>query len=169
MLRRIVMAGTLSLLLALAGCAGGSSPAATTAPAGGGGDAYGSSASQPASGGDALKTATTPLGDIVVDGRGMTVYMYDADTQGTKASACTGACLSAWPLVTTDAAAPRLTGVTGTVGTIATADGGRQVTLNGWPLYYYAGDGKAGDTTGQGVGGVWWVLTPAGERVTGKG
>jgi predicted lipoprotein with Yx(FWY)xxD motif len=41
------------------------------------------------------------------------------------------------------------------------------VTLNGWPLYYFAGDSAAGDTNGQGVNDVWWVLTPAGEKIGG--
>ncbi|ALX66630.1 COG4315 family predicted lipoprotein [Microbacterium sp. XT11] len=47
---------------------------------------------------------------------------------------------------------------------VADSDGDKQITLNGWPLYYFAGDEKAGDVKGQGVNGVWWVLTPAGER-----
>ena len=40
------------------------------------------------------------------------------------------------------------------------------MTLNGWPLYYYSGDKTPGDTNGQGVGGVWWVLTPAGDPIS---
>jgi len=63
--------------------------------------------------------------------------------------------------------APELDGITGMVGTITGIDGEPQLTLNGWPLYYFAGDAAPGDTNGQGVGGVWWVLTPAGELITG--
>ncbi|MEI2730702.1 MAG: hypothetical protein V9G08_01590 [Dermatophilaceae bacterium] len=111
-----------------------------------------------------LKVATTTLGDIVVDGAGMTLYMYTKDTKGTTASACTGGCLVAWPLVVA-ADAPKLTGVTGTVATIPTADGRKQVTLDGWPLYYYAKDAKAGDVTGQNVGQVWFVLDKAGTPI----
>ncbi len=59
-----------------------------------------------------------------------------------------------WPFVTTDSVTPEVKGVTGTVGTIDTPDGKKQVTLNGWPLYYFAGDSKPGDTNGQGVGGI---------------
>jgi predicted lipoprotein with Yx(FWY)xxD motif len=59
--------------------------------------------------------------------------------------------------------------VTGEIGTITGVDGSTQVTLNGWPLYYYAGESAAGDTNGQGVGGVWWVLTPEGEKIGGGG
>jgi predicted lipoprotein with Yx(FWY)xxD motif len=57
--------------------------------------------------------------------------------------------------------------VTGEVGTITGVDGETQVTLNGWPLYYYAGDNDPGDTNGQGVNDVGWVLTPAGEMIGG--
>jgi predicted lipoprotein with Yx(FWY)xxD motif len=163
-------AAVLALMLAVAGCAAGTT-------SGGTGDA-GSSA-PPASqssdtGGDSgtatgavLGTAESSLGTIVVDGKGMTVYMFDDDTQGTKTSACTGQCVTNWPFVTTDSATPEVKGVTGTVGTIDTPDGKKQVTLNGWPLYYFAGDSKPGDTNGQGVGGIWWVLSPAGDKIGG--
>ncbi|WP_249295848.1 hypothetical protein [Agrococcus sp. Marseille-Q4369] len=54
---------------------------------------------------------------------------------------------------------------TGELGTIVGVDGATQVTLNGWPLYDFAGDSAAGDVAGQGVNDVWWVLSPAGERM----
>jgi len=57
----------------------------------------------------------------------------------------------------------------GVFGTITGVDGATQVTRNGWPLYSYAGDSAAGDANGQGVGGVWWVLTPVGEKIGGGG
>ena len=115
-----------------------------------------------------LMTADSDLGKIVVDAAGMTVYMFDNDTQGAGTSTCSGQCASNWPAVTTDSdQAPAVEGVTGEVGTITGVDGKTQVTLNGWPLYYYAGDSAAGDTNGQGVGGIWWVLDPAGEKISG--
>jgi predicted lipoprotein with Yx(FWY)xxD motif len=118
--------------------------------------------------GDALlTTADSSLGEIVVDADGMTVYMFDNDTQGGDASTCEGQCAANWPAVTTDSDDPTVEGVTGEVGTITGVDGETQVTLNGWPLYSYAGDSAAGDTNGQGVNGVWWVLTPAGEKIGG--
>ena len=118
--------------------------------------------------GDALlTTADSSLGEIVVDADGMTVYMFDNDTQGGDASTCEGQCAANWPAVTTDSDDPAVEGVTGEVGTITGVDGETQVTLNGWPIYYYAGDSAAGDTNGQGVNGVWWVLTPAGEKIGG--
>ncbi|MFD4420805.1 hypothetical protein ACFWN7_04775 [Agromyces sp. NPDC058484] len=114
-----------------------------------------------------LTTADSDLGEIVVDGEGMTVYMFDSDTQGGDASTCEGQCATNWPAVTADSDDPAVEGVTGEIGTITGVDGETQVTLNGWPLYYFAGDSAAGDTNGQGVGGVWWVLTPAGEKIGG--
>lgn len=117
--------------------------------------------------GASLKVADTSLGAIVEDGDGKVVYQFDSDTQGSGASSCTGACLANWPPVHAGADAPMLDGITGAVATITGTDGQPQLTLNGWPLYYYAGDANPGDTNGQGVGGVWWVVTAAGEPVRG--
>lgn len=133
-------------------------PVGSTAPAGSGGAT---------TGGAALGVASSALGQIVVDGKGMSVYMYDKDTQNAGSSTCSGQCAAKWPAVTTDSATPTVQGVTGKVGTIKGVDGKTQVTLNGWPLYYFAGDSKAGDTTGQGVGKIWWVLTADGAKVGG--
>ena len=108
-----------------------------------------------------LKTMTSSLGDVIVDGKGMVLYMYTKDTQGTQMSVCTGGCAAAWPLALADAT-PKLTGVTGTVTMIPTASGGKQLALNGWPLYYFAKDKAAGDVLGQGVGSVWYVLDSTG-------
>ena len=148
----------------LAGC---SSPGA--APAGGSSSAAAPSssapASSPAAGAAALKVTDSALGRIVVDAEGKTVYMFDKDTKGADASVCSGDCATAWPAVPADSDAPAVDGVTGDVGTISGVDGKKQLTLNGWPLYYFAKDAKAGDTLGQGVGKVWWVLTPAGEKI----
>ena len=94
------------------------------------------------------------------------MYVFDQDTQGSGESSCSGQCLAQWPPVTADAA-PSLDGVTGDVATITGTDGSTQVTLNGWPLYYYVGDEAAGDTTGQAVNDVWWVVGPDGEKITG--
>ncbi len=141
---------------------GSATTASATAPAPGDADPTPDSGDVSA----ALGTADTALGTIVVDGKGMAVYEFDTDTQGGASSTCAGACATNWPAVPGGASAPTLDGVTGTVGTITGVDGQPQLTLNGWPLYYFAGDAAAGDTNGQGVGGVWWVLTPAGDPIT---
>ena len=108
-----------------------------------------------------LKTTTSSLGDIVTDGKGMVLYMYTKDTQGAQTSTCTGGCAAAWPMALATAT-PTLTGVTGAVTLIPTASGGKQLALNGWPLYYFAKDKAAGDILGQGIGSVWYVLDASG-------
>jgi len=125
-----------------------------------------SSAASPVAGGAVLKTSSSALGTIVVNGQGFTVYVYDMDTANSGVSACTGPCLSLWPAVMTTSAKPVVTGVTGTIGTITRPEGGMQVTVNGLPLYTYTPDAKAGDVTGQGYGGIWWVVGPNGAKVT---
>jgi predicted lipoprotein with Yx(FWY)xxD motif len=114
----------------------------------------------------ALTTAETDLGTIVVDAAGMTVYVFDKDTPGSGESACSGQCLVAWPPVVTESDTPAVEGVDGEVGTITRDDGTKQVTLEGYPLYYWQDDVQSGDTTGQGVQGVWWVVGPDGTKIT---
>jgi predicted lipoprotein with Yx(FWY)xxD motif len=97
----------------------------------------------------------------VTDGKGMVLYAYLKDTQGTQASACTGGCATAWPPALASGT-PTLTGITGAVTMIPTASGGKQLALNGWPLYYFAKDKAAGDVLGQGVGSVWYVVDATG-------
>jgi len=155
----------------LSGCGSNddsSSSAGTSSSSAAGSSATSSSSASSAASADALlKTAgSSRYGTIVVDNKGKTVYMFDKDTQGSGASNCSGQCLVAWPPVIADSATPEVDGVTGQVGTITRDDGTVQATLNGWPLYYWKGDAAPGDTTGQGVQGVWWVLTPDGARVT---
>lgn len=113
-----------------------------------------------------LATSDTDLGTIIVDVDGNTVYQFDKDTQGGDASACAGECAPKWPAVPGDTDI-ELDGVTGELGSITGTDGEPQLTLNGWPLYYFAGDEAVGDTNGQAVNGVWWVLTPSGDPIRG--
>jgi predicted lipoprotein with Yx(FWY)xxD motif/plastocyanin len=102
------------------------------------------------------------LGDYLTGPNGLTLYVFTKDTGGT--SACTGACATSWPpfVLSSGATAQAGTGVTGTFATITRADGTTQVTYMGAPLYYFAKDRYAGDVTGQGVGGVWFVAATAG-------
>ncbi|HZQ26798.1 MAG TPA: hypothetical protein VFA94_03765 [Acidimicrobiales bacterium] len=97
------------------------------------------------------------LGKLLVDAQGFTLYRFDNDKNGT--SACTGGCASKWPPLTlaTGVTKPVASaGVTASdLGTITRADGSTQVTYKGQPQYRYAPDTKPGDTTGDGVGGVW--------------
>ena len=101
------------------------------------------------------------LGQFLVDSKGMTLYMFTNDTEGV--SNCSGQCATNWPPLTV--AIPDLVGggpgVSGELGTIERADGTHQVTYNGMPLYYWKDDAAPGDTLGQGVGDVWFVVPPA--------
>ena len=80
--------------------------------------------------------------------------------------ACADDCLATWPAVEAGSGDPAVEGVSGEVGTITGDDGTVQVTVEGMPLYTYAADSDPGDVTGQGVGGIWWVVSAAGEKVT---
>ena len=106
------------------------------------------------------------LGNILVGANGMTLYMYTKD--GPNVSNCSGGCLAAWPALLTKGTPVLGTGVDKTmVGTATMADGSMIVTYNKMPLYYWTKDVKAGDVTGQGVGGIWFVVSPDG-KVIGK-
>lgn len=104
--------------------------------------------------------ATSSLGTYLVAFNGMTVYTFSKDTTGT--TTCYGQCAVNWPPYTVPAGT-NLTGespIDGTIDVIARADGQEQVTYKGMPLYFYIKDKAPGDTTGQNVGGVWFVGTP---------
>jgi predicted lipoprotein with Yx(FWY)xxD motif len=184
----IAPASALAVLAAAvlaAGCGGstnasgsasaGTSSGSSAGSSGGYGYGHGSSSSTPststqaASGAATIAVRTTPLGRILVDGRGMTLYLFEKDT-GMK-STCDGSCAKFWPPVTTTGAAKAGSGLdAGKLGTTARADGETEVTYNGHPLYYYAGDKQPGDTTGEGLnafGALWYVLSPAGKEVVG--
>ena len=95
---------------------------------------------------------------ILVNAQGTTLYRYDRDSAGT--SNCTGSCATAWPpLAATVGTLTAGSGVTGTLATISRADGSKQVTYNGMPLYTFEQDAKPGDATGDGVNS-FHVVTP---------
>jgi len=95
----------------------------------------------------------------LVDGHQMSLYISLKDSPGK--STCTGDCLSVWhPLYATG----RIIAGTGVeqdrLGVVLLADGSRQVSYLGSPLYLYSKDEKAGDVNGQGLDGVWYLVTP---------
>lgn len=99
------------------------------------------------------------LGTILTDGRGMTLYLYTKDTAPGQ-SACYDKCADAWPPLVASSTPALADGVPGELGTITRTDGTKQVTYNGAPLYYWFKDKQPGDTTGQGIGGAWYVVQP---------
>lgn len=112
-----------------------------------------------------LKTMETSLGEIIVAGNGMTVYYFTKDTKDSGISACVDNCLKQWPPVLVEDE-PKFEGITAKIGTIDAADGKKQVTVDGMPVYYWYKDTKAGDVSGQDVGKVWYVVAPDGKMIT---
>lgn len=114
-----------------------------------------------------VTTSTTDLGTFLVDGEGNTLYIFLPDDQGD--STCYDACADNWPPLVGEVTAgagvdENLLGTTTRTGS-ADQQGTVQVTYNGWPLYYFAGDSAPGDTNGQGVKDVWYVIDPAGDPI----
>ncbi len=114
------------------------------------------------------------LGKVLVDGQGMTLYLFVPDKQS-GTSTCYGECAEAWPplLLPTGVTAPLAgSGVQSSLlGTTHRTDGTVQVTYNKWPLYLYVTDAEPGQATGQGVnnlGGLWYVLSPDGHTITAR-
>jgi len=106
------------------------------------------------------------FGEALVDGEGRSLYIFTNDTQDSGTSSCTGDCVVNWPPLLTDGDPVAGEGVDeAMLGTITLPDGTTQVTYNGWPLYYYIDDAAAGDAMGQGVGGVWFLVSPTGEMI----
>lgn len=109
------------------------------------------------------ETNSPSLGMFLTGRGGMTLYILTADTADT--STCTGSCATNWPPLVVAAVGNKVTGPADAMspfGTTTRDDGTIQVTYNHRPLYYYGGDSAAGDTNGQGKGGVWFVASPTG-------
>jgi predicted lipoprotein with Yx(FWY)xxD motif len=166
-----VAAAAASAIALLAGCASssgsktGSTSAATATSTPTQSTAAATTAAAP---GVTVQTKKGKLGPILAAGpKRLTVYLFEADKGA--ASACTGACAKAWPPVTTGGAPVAAVGaVSADLGTIARADGTKQVTYKGHPLYFFAKDGDAGDAYGEGAkafGAGWYVLRPNGSKV----
>jgi predicted lipoprotein with Yx(FWY)xxD motif len=149
--------------LVAAGCGSSDSSSTSTTVA--------SSTAATSSGGAAsLEVADNPdLGQILTDGDGNTVYLFEKDQNGK--SSCSGSCAAAWPPVTTTGNAQAGDGVDSSlISTTKRDDGSEQVTYDGHPLYLYEGDTSPGDTTGNGLdqfGAEWYALTPDGSNAEG--
>lgn len=160
-----------AMLLAAVGTGCSSSSDNNSSPASSA-PAYSASASaSPSSsaGAATVSVADSKLGKILVGAGGRTLYLFEADKSST--STCSGSCAAAWPpLVTTGAPAAGQGAQANLIGTSKRSDGTTMVTYNGHPLYYYVGDSKAGDTTGEELtqfGAKWYVLNASGDKVEG--
>jgi predicted lipoprotein with Yx(FWY)xxD motif len=154
--RTAVFALGAAALLLTAACGGSSS----TAGSGSGARSAGSVAA-------GVHVASTKLGKTVVAANGRTLYLLTSDKNGS--TTCSGGCLQLWPPVMLAAGgAPKASGVDGALGTLARG-GSKQLTIAGHPVYLYAADTAAGDTSGEGIksyGGTWWAVSPSGTAIT---
>jgi predicted lipoprotein with Yx(FWY)xxD motif len=156
----VLMLGVAAIALLVAGCGGGGSKsnAKTSTP---------TTAAATAT----LSLGKTDLGKTLVGASGRTLYLFEKDT-GAK-STCNGTCASAWPPFTASGKPKAGSGVDVTkLSTSKRDDGTQQLVYAGHPLYYYAGDSKAGDTNGEGLkqfGAEWYVVSSSGKKVEKEG
>jgi predicted lipoprotein with Yx(FWY)xxD motif len=167
----VFIAGAAALAIALLAASldssASNSPSASTP--------YGYSATPSAPDGPAgatkVGTANSPLGRIVVDGKGRTLYLFEKDKN--RRSACYGLCATYWPPLLTRGKPAAGRGVKGSLlGVTRRANGTMQVTYAGHPLYRYLQDTGPGQTFGQGsrdFGGGWYVVSPAGKKIPAGG
>lgn len=114
-----------------------------------------------------VKVTNDPkLGNILTDDRGMTLYTFTRDEA--KVSNCYDQCEQLWPVLKVSGQEQPVAGpgINGTLGVTTRREGTRQVTYNDMPLYYFARDSSPGDTNGQNVAGVWFVVAPGATRAS---
>jgi predicted lipoprotein with Yx(FWY)xxD motif len=111
-------------------------------------------------------TKVPGMGAVIEDEGGWVLYRFDRDVAKPKSKTnCDGDCAKVWPPALTNDGKPAIKGVDPKlVGTVRRADGSRQLTVAGWPLYRYLGDRKPGTWKGQNVGGTWFVIKPDGTK-----
>src|SRR4029077_1058348 len=163
-------AGLGSLALLLTACGGSSGSSSSSTPATTSTAKPDAAPSSAALGGitpgsTVLHVQKSSVGWVLALSNGQVVYAYDKDPRGGP-PACTGSCAQVWPPVTgKPLASPADTGL-GTLGTVVTANGAKQITYNGSPLYTFKG-AKALATKGNGVGGVWHVVKMSESNIVG--
>jgi predicted lipoprotein with Yx(FWY)xxD motif len=155
---RLVGAVVIALLVAACGSSSSSSGSRPSS----------SDSSTSGSSGAVLGVASTSLGQVLVDGQGLTVYMLTADSP--DHSSCSSDCLAYWPLVAAPSggSVPSISGISANLGVTQATNGQSMLTANGWPLYTFASDEAPGDVEGQGAqtfGGTWYALSPAGQPI----
>ena len=113
-----------------------------------------------------ISLATNALGDIIVDGAGVTLYAFTPDTAGV--STCYDDCAAQWPPLLAEGSTAPTAGDgldAAKLTTVDRTDGTKQLKYGDWPLYYFAGDSAAGDTNGQGLGEKWFVVDATGALI----
>jgi predicted lipoprotein with Yx(FWY)xxD motif len=107
-----------------------------------------------------VMTTLSSLGTVLTDSRGMTLYFFADDIPGSGKSTCSGKCLDFWPVFYTETPIVPASLDASDFTVITRSDGTRQSVYKGWPLYYFARDGKAGDMKGESIQGNWSVAKP---------
>jgi predicted lipoprotein with Yx(FWY)xxD motif len=159
----IAFVGFLAAMLVVAGC---TMPLATAQPAAAPSPTSPSSEPAPT---EAMATTLMVsqqegLGQFLTDEQGNSLYLFTNDTPNT--SNCYDKCADNWPPLLTSGSPVAGEGLDAALlGTTQRQDGSTQATYNGWPLYYFVKDQQPGDTTGQEVGDVWYLVSPQGEQV----
>jgi predicted lipoprotein with Yx(FWY)xxD motif len=116
-------------------------------------------ASAPPASGVTLTIVQTSAGETLAGENGLTLYVQIEEADGNIV--CVDDCLTSWPPLTGTVDAGEADAAM--LGTVTRPDGTEQVTYNGYPLYYFAGDSAEGDANGQGVSDVWFIANPSGE------
>ncbi len=161
--------GLLALLLTACGGSSGSSstssPTTTSTAKPGNGAPSSAALGGITPGSTVLHVQKSAIGWVLALSNGQVVYAYDKDSKGGP-PACTGSCAQIWkPVTGKPLASPADTGM-GTLGTVATSTGAKQITYNGSPLYTYKG-AKPLATKGNGVGGMWHVIKMSESNIVG--
>ena len=157
-MRALAVGLALTMLLAACGDDDAGDGGSTTAPT----DASDTASPEPTSA--TVELVDSDLGSILVDADGMTLYLLESDTGGT--STCTADCAATWPPLIAEAPTAGQGIDEALLGTTTRDDGEVQVTYDGHPLYGFASDEAPGDTEGQGVGDLWFVVDASGKAVT---
>lgn len=100
------------------------------------------------------------IGSYLTDEKGMTLYLFTKDSENKSVCVAAGGCLERWPIFYSEKADVAKGLKAADFGTITRDDGKKQTTYKGKPLYYFFKDKASGDTAGQGVGGVWYIVAP---------
>ena len=167
--------GSLVVLLTACGGSSGSSSASSGSTAGSTPTTTAQAAGQPSSsslglpqpGSTVLIVEKTAIGYVLAEANGKVVYTYGKDAKG-GSPACTGSCAAVWPPVTGKPLASTADTLAGTLGTVSDANGAKQITYNGLPLYTFKG-AKAFVASGNGVGGEWHVIKLSASDITAGG
>ncbi|WP_200305421.1 SCO0930 family lipoprotein [Streptomyces adelaidensis] len=108
-------------------------------------------------------------GKVLTDSAGRTLYRFDKDSFEPPKTTCEGECATTWPPVPASGATAADGVDKALLGEVSRPDGTKQLTVGGWPMYYFAKDTKAGDIQGQGLKGTWFASAPNGKKASTKG